>query len=340
MVFSYARLVQAWVRYRRGKRRVPSVQAFELNREAELVALGRELAAGTWQHSPYREFVIRDPKPRRITAAAVRDRVVHQVVFEEVERAFEPVFLPASFSARKGRGVRLALDEVTRALHRLRRSRIWPIWTLKGDVEKFYDSIDHDTLLALLARRITDPLVLRTVETIIRSASSPRGPGKGIPIGNLTSQVFANVYLHELDRFAVHDCHARAYFRYADDVLVLGAGRADVESVAAQLVAFASEVLGLHLTLRPARVLSTGFDFLGSIIWPYGRTLRRKTRSRMFRRIAMRQRALARGAISDQSMRQTRMSYNGITMRVRDRRLQEAVRAIAPESSSPSNHGM
>jgi hypothetical protein len=277
--------------------------------------------------------MVSDPKPRRITAAAVRDRVVHQVIFEEVERVFEPVFLPVSFSARKGRGVHLALNEVTRAIHRLRRGRVWPVWTLKGDVEKFYDSIDHDTLLTLLRRRIHAPEVLLAIETTVRSTSSSRGLGKGIPIGNLTSQVFANVYLHELDRFAVHDRRARAYFRYADDVLLLGATRDEVEVLAGELCTFAQEVLGLTLVTRPARRLSLGVDFLGSILWPFGRTLRRKTRTRVIQRIAMREKAAARGAISEQSLHQTRVSYNGIAMRVRDRVLRAIVRGpVQPET--------
>ena len=333
MIFTYSRLLLAWVQYRRGKRRVKAVEGFDFSRETELLDLVTELAAGTWRHSPYREFIISDPKPRRITAAAVRDRVVHQVVFEEVEHAFEPTFLPVSFSARKGRGVHLALDEVERAIERMRRQRVWPIWTLKGDVRKFYDSIDHQILLRLLGRRIKDSELMRAIESIVGSSSSSRGPGKGIPIGNLTSQVFANVYLHELDRFAVHGCHGPGYFRYADDVLVLGRSRSEVEALAARLRAFAHENLALDLVLRPARVLSTGVDFLGSILWPYGRTLRPKTRTRVIQRVGMRERAAARGAISGDSLRQTRVSYNGIAMRVRDRRLQEIVRGPAPGAS-------
>jgi RNA-directed DNA polymerase len=332
MIFSYGRLLLAWVQYRRGKRRVKAVEGFEFSRESELLDLVNELAAGTWRHGPYREFIISDPKPRRITAASVRDRVVHQVVFEEVERAFEPIFLPVSFSARKGRGVHLALDEVSRAIERMRRQRVWPIWTLKGDVRKFYDSIDHQILLTLLGRRIKDPEVMRVIESIVRSSCSSRGPGKGIPIGNLTSQVFANVYLHELDRYAVHGCGAPGYFRYADDVLLLGGSRADVEALATRMRAFAKENLALDLVLRPARVLSTGVDFLGSILWPYGRTLRPKTRTRVILRVGMRERAAARGAISPASLQQTRVSYNGIAMRVRDRKLQEIVRGPTPNT--------
>ena len=323
MVFTYERLTRAWLRYRRGKRRVLSVQEFELRRLEELMLLCRELEQGTWRHSPYRQFYICDPKPRCITAAAVRDRVVHQVVFEEVEKVFEPTFLHCSFSARKGRGVHLALDQVERRIQRLRRAGVWPIWVLKADVRKFYDSIDHAILFRLLQRRVKDRAILETVRTILRSTHSFRGPGKGIPIGNITSQVFANVYLHELDRHAVHTLHLPSYFRYADDVLLLGGSRSKVEAVAEQLRTFAHDALALDLLLRPSRLLSQGADFLGSVLWPYGRTVRRQTRTRITRRVRLRIRAAVGGQLTMKTLHQTLASYGGIAKRVRDRELQQ-----------------
>jgi retron-type reverse transcriptase len=325
MVFSYERLTRAWLRYRRGKRRVLSVQEFELRRVEELNLLRTELAQGTWRHAPYRQFYICDPKARCITAAAVRDRVVHQVVFEEVERVFEPTFLPCSFSARKGRGVHLALDHVEKAIQRLRRTAVWPVWTLKADVRKFYDSIDHGVLLDLLTRRVVDPSVLRAVQTILGSTHSVRGAGKGIPIGNITSQVFANVYLHELDRHAIHTLRLPSYFRYADDVFLLGRSQAEVETAAAQLRAFARDALALDLLSRPARVLSRGADFLGSVLWPYGRTVRPQTRTRIVRHIRLRIHATVGGQVTMRSLHQTLASYGGIVKRVRDRGLRELV---------------
>jgi len=309
------------MRYRRGKRRMPSVQQFEFSRDEELLRIEREIRAGTWRHSPYRTFVVCDPKPRSITAAAVRDRVVHQVVFEEVERAFEPRFLPNSYSARRHRGVHLALNHVERAATTLRRQGHSVLWAAKGDVAKFYDSVDHRILGVLLRRRITDANLLQMIETILGSYHSRFGEGKGIPIGNITSQVFANVYLHELDHFAVHRLRARTYFRYADDILVVSPERAEAEHAALHLQAYASEHLELDLKLRPPRKLSSGVDFLGSILWPYGRTLRRQTRARVVQRTRMRVRLAGEGLVTAASLRSTRASYRGMSMRVRDRAL-------------------
>jgi hypothetical protein len=321
VTFSFERLLRAWTRYRKGKRRVPSVQQFEFNRDEELLRIEREIRAGTWRHSPYRTFVVCDPKPRSITAAAVRDRVVHQVVFEEVERAFEPRFLPNSYSARRHRGVHLALNHVERAATVLRRQGHSVLWAAKGDVVKFYDSVDHRILGALLRRRISDDDLLQMIETIVGSYHSRFGEGKGIPIGNITSQVFANVYLHELDHFAVHRLRASTYFRYADDILVVGPDRGKVKAAASALRLFAAKELQLDLKLRPARKLSAGVDFLGSILWPYGRTLRWQTRRRIITRVKQRGALAEAGLITAVSLRSTRASYRGISMRVRDRSL-------------------
>jgi retron-type reverse transcriptase len=321
MLFTQQRLLCAWVAYRSGKRRKAAVQAFELRREDELLTLQRELAGGAWRHGAYRSFIVHDPKPRTITAAAVRDRIVHQIVFEEIERSFEKTFLSCSYSARPRRGVHLALDDVDRRIRALRRQHPGALWTIKGDVRKFYDSIDHQILLALLSRRISDAETLRVASEIIASTHSARGVGKGIPIGNITSQVFANVYLHELDRYAIHMSRPAAYFRYADDVLILGTDCEEVTQHARNLQQFASTELALDLALRPARKLSQGVDFLGSVLWPYGRTVRRQTRTRIVARIAERTLQAERGTIGPNRLRATLASYAGIASRVRDREL-------------------
>lgn len=315
------------MKYRRGKRRIASVQTFELVRDEELLRIEADIRGGRWQHSPYRSFTVFDPKPRAITAAAVRDRVVHQVVFEEIERVFEPTFLPSSYSARPGRGVHRALDDVERAIAALRRRGVHPVWAAKGDVAKFYDSIDHRILLRLLGRRIDDPVLLRVMAAIVESAHSRFGCEKGIPIGNITSQVFANVYLHELDRHAIHEIGCSAYFRYADDVLVLGDSAAGVDATLARLQDYCGHALALDLKVRPARKLSWGIDFLGSVLWPYGRTLRRQTRRRVIARLQERERHAATGAISAEGLTHTEASYRGVAMRVRDRELN---RRLAP----------
>lgn len=322
--FSRERLVRAWFAYRRGKRRIAAVGAFEMRLPEEVARLAFELACGTYVHSPYRAFTVFDPKRRTITAAALRDRIVHQVVYEEVERVFEPTFLDCSYSGLKGRGVHAAIDAAERAIAVLRSQGVWPIYAIKLDARKFYDSVDHAILQRLLARRIYDPHILSVIQEILVSYTSPLGAGKGIPIGNLTSQVFANAYLHELDRYAKRAIYPPKYFRYADDVLLLGGSLRELVYQARQLSIFAYDQLAIELRIARGfpRKLSQGVDFLGTVLWPYGRTLRKATRKRILRRIdscpiVIRPPMLA--------------SYRGIAMRVRDQALSAL---LAPPSQT------
>lgn len=154
--FTLERLTRAWYAYRRGIRRIAAVGAFEARLEQHLVRLADELATGRYQHGAYRSFFVCDPKRRLIIAASLRDRIVHQVVYEEVERVFEPEFLDCSYSGRKGRGVHAAVDAAEGAIAVLRSQGVWPIYAIKLDVRKFYDTVGHATLLRLLQRRIYD----------------------------------------------------------------------------------------------------------------------------------------------------------------------------------------
>lgn len=342
-LFSRAQLLTAWLLYRRGKRRVATVATFELQREEAIERLASELSAGCYRHEPYRSFLVRDPKERTVTAASLRDRVVHQVVFSAVERAFEPHFLDCSYSARAGRGTHRAVIRAREAIACMRAQGVWPVWALKADVAKFYDSVDHAILLRLLQRRVRHPALLAVIAEILRSYHSTKGAGKGLPIGNLTSQIFANVYLHELDHYAVHTLRLPTYLRYADDVLLLGADAATLRQAAGTLRAFAADRLLLNLS-APAdqypRKLSQGVDWLGTRLWPYGQTLRRATRGRIIQKFRSREREVRSATRSAQSLGQIRASYRGIAYRVRDyplrARLEErSVRTLASAASPP-----
>ena len=319
--FSRERLLSSWTLYRRKKRRLAAVQAFDLRREEEIERLHRELHDGSYRHGAYRTFVVHDPKRRTITAAGLRDRIVHQAVTDELTRVFEPVFLDCSYSARATRGVHLAVDRAERSIARLRSAGAWPIWAWKGDVRKFYDSVDHALLLRLIGRRVRDPRFLDVVRALVASHHSQFGPGKGIPIGNLSSQIFANIYLHELDRFAKHELRLRHYLRYADDFLLFGADCGEVATAFSRLVAFLRDELLLDLSPvsvsdRWPRKLSQGVDFLGTVLWPYGRTLRPATRGRIIRRVE---------ATTEGYVLLNMASYRAIAKRVRDKVQKDAL---------------
>lgn len=325
-LFSAERLYRAWIQYRHGKRRLKLTSVFELRLEREIIVLACDCANGKYFHSPYRSFTTYDPKRRTITAAALRDRLVHQIVYEETEKLFDKIFLDCSYSGRKGRGVHAAVDAAELAIARLRSQGSWPVWAIKLDVKKFYGSVDHKILLQLLMRRITNPVLLEAIKKILASYNSNIGSGKGIPIGNLTSQIFANVYLHELDRFAKHTNRIKHYFRYADDMLIIGNNSIELERYAKQLCWFAKTSLHLEISslerhCKWPRKVSQGADWLGTVIWPYGRTLRRATRGRIMQKIKQRESEYKSGLCSEANLAQMRASYNGMLLRVRDRKL-------------------
>ncbi len=296
-LYSFGNLHSAWLAARRGKRRRSEVAEFEQALEPELLRLQEELAGGSWRPGPYRNFYVQDQKRRLVTAAPFRDRVVHHALLSILEPVFEPTFIFDSHACRKGKGQHSAID---RFQHWARRYR----YVLRGDVLKFYPSVDHAILLQLLSRRIRDRQVLALCATIIESGAgvlepeyqvawfaeddlfSPLARRRGLPIGNLTSQFFGNVYLDGLDHFVKEQLRCRAYLRYMDDFAVFGDDRRSL-SVTKQLVG--DYLAGLRLTLRrdKTRVWQTydGVEFLGYRVFPGHRLVRKATACRYGRRL-------------------------------------------------------
>jgi len=229
-IYDFENLYLAFHKARRGKRSRPDVATFEMNLELELPRLQDELASETYHPSPYRHFTIYEGKPRRISAAPFRDRVVHHALCNVIEPIWEARFIHDSYACRKGKGTHAALDRATCFARRYR-------YVLQGDAVRFFPSVDHAILRDLLARHIACRPTLRLVERIIASGVGIHDIGygmqwfpgddllaavrpRGLPIGNQTSQFWANVYLHELDLFVKQSLRCRAYLRYCDDFLL------------------------------------------------------------------------------------------------------------------------
>ena len=185
-----------------------------------IIALHRDLKTRTYHHSPYHQFIIADPKPRLIHKATVRDRVVHRAVYRALYWHFHPRFIHDSYSCRLGRGTHKALDRFRSLAYQASQNHTKTLWVLKCDIKKFFTSIDQTILLNLLQTHVTDPDSMNLIREIISSFHSTK-PNVGLPLGNLTSQLFANVYLDELDQFIKHDLKQKFYVCYADDFLVL-----------------------------------------------------------------------------------------------------------------------
>jgi RNA-directed DNA polymerase len=235
-----------------GKKARPDVAAFRASLEPELYRLQRDLIDGSYRPGPYHTFRIVDPKPRLISAAPFRDRMLHHALTNIVEPAFERRFIPFSFACRAGFGTHKALAHARRACARY-------ACVLKLDVQKYFPSIDHRILEELLARVIHCPDTLRLIKLIVAS-SNPRG----LPLGNQTSQFFANVYLNPMDHMIVRNLRPGAYARYVDDFLLFSDSKRQLHEMHRQISEFLD---GFRLTLHSGKSrvhqCRGGFPFLG-----------------------------------------------------------------------------
>ncbi len=286
-VWSFENLYLAWRKARKGKRRREQAAAFERVQEAELLALEAELRDFTYEPGPYHSFFIHDPKKRLISAAPFRDRVVHHALYRVIEPIWERRFIDDSYANRVGKGTHAALD---RATHFARQYRYF----LQCDLRQFFPSIDHAILRAEFSRLIRDEGVLWLCDKILQSGvgvlneeyemkyfsgddlfavNRPRG----LPIGNLTSQFWANVYLNSLDHFIKRDLKCPAYLRYVDDSLLFSD---DVQTLLDWRKEIIQKTAELRVTLHEASAqvfpVATGMPFLGFRIYPDHRRLKRR----------------------------------------------------------------
>ncbi|GAP17261.1 reverse transcriptase domain-containing protein [Levilinea saccharolytica] len=286
-ICSFENLYDAWRKARKGKRYREGAAAFERVQEEELLALQAELQHFTYQPGPYHSFYIHDPKKRLISAAPFRDRVVHHALCRLMEPIWENRFIYDSYANRVGKGTHRALDRTTQFARQYR-------YVLQCDVRQFFASIDLAILRAELARLIPDENTLWLCDKILRSGEGVLQeeyetvyfPGddllaairpRGLPIGNLTSQFWANVYLNTFDHFVKRDLKCPAYIRYVDDFLLFGD---DISSLLNWRNAIFEKMASLRLTLHEKRAqvfpTATGIPFLGFRIYPDHRRIKHR----------------------------------------------------------------
>ena len=291
-VCSMRNLRQAAKEALRGKRsRLPGATFFA-EMEKELPALHEELSCGGYRHGPYHYFRVHDPKDRLVAAAGFRDRVVHHAIVRVIEPIFEHRFIEDSFACRRGKGTHAAMR---RALHFARGHR----YALKCDVSKYFPSIDHEVLTGLVERVIGDGRVLDLLNRVLASHADaevkewPAGGGlfdyrarrKGMPIGNLTSQFLANVYLNPLDHFVKHDLRVKGYVRYMDDFILFGDNRATLKGFGEQIKSKLGELcLRMHPDKYSIVPTGLGLDFAGFVVFRDGRIRVRSSTVRRFDR--------------------------------------------------------
>jgi retron-type reverse transcriptase len=299
-------LYSAFYKARKGKRARPEVAAFSLNLEGEILELQRQLKTGSYQPGPYRQFTVYERKPRQICAAPFRDRVVHHAIMNIIEPTLDRRFISDSYACRPDKGVHRAVDRYQEFAQDY-------VYVLKLDIRRYFPSIDHIILKAQLARRIKDRKVLSLLHLIVDSSPDAEEPLRlfpgddlvsaaerrsGIPIGNLTSQFFANLYLDDFDHHLKQAEKLRAYIRYVDDLYLFGNDKHqlwELQSIVAEKLA------DLRLILQPDKTqiyrTSTAVDVLGYRISRDRRWLRNDNGYRFQRRLRKFSRLFSQGKV-------------------------------------------
>jgi len=307
--FSFAELVQAYLDCRQGKRNTPTALAFEQDLERNLCRLNNELVDGSYRPGRSICFVITRPKPREVWAADFRDRIVHHLLYNRIAPRFYASFIADSCACIPGRGTLYAGQRLEAKIRSATQNWSRPVWYLKCDLANFFVAIDKRILRDQLAARVSEPWWLWLAEQILfhdpRQDFELRGnpallarvpPHKrltsqpahlGLPIGNLSSQFFANVYLDALDQFVKHRIRARHYIRYVDDFVLLHESPQWLNAALADIETFLPA--RLHARLNPKKTIlqpvDRGVDFVGHVIKPWSRTTRRRTVQEALRRV-------------------------------------------------------
>jgi retron-type reverse transcriptase len=276
-IYSMENLCHAWHKVSLGKSSKPSILDFYSSLDKNLASIARDLKNGTYLPGAYNRFLIKDPKERIISAAPVRDRVVHHALMNCYDPVFDRHLIYDSYACRIGKGTHKA---VLRSFHFAKSSRYF----LKMDVRKYFDSIDHDVLKTLLTNIVKDKKVIDIFTIIIDSGGIL--DGKGIPIGNLTSQFFANYYLSAFDHHFKERCHVKKYIRYMDDILIFSENKDGLKNIYNDAVRYAQEKLKLILKPPVSGPVTDGAPFLGFLVKPSGIYLQQKTKRRYKARIA------------------------------------------------------
>ncbi|KKT41383.1 MAG: RNA-directed DNA polymerase [Candidatus Giovannonibacteria bacterium GW2011_GWA2_44_13b] len=284
-IISIENLLEAWQEFLRGKRNKKDVQEFERNLMENVIMLHNDLTAKNYHHGGYQAFKINDPKPRNIHKASVRDRLLHHAIYRQLYPFFDKTFIADSYSCRLNKGMHKAINKFRELAYKVSKNNTKTCWALKCDIRKFFDNIDHKILMDILRKYISDKDILRLLEKIVYSFETRSGAG--LPLGNLTSQLFVNIYMNELDQFMKHKIKARNYIRYADDFVILSDDRQCLSSLILPIKEFLQESLKLELHPKKLSIstVASGIDFLGWVSFADYRILQTKTKQRMFKKI-------------------------------------------------------
>jgi len=291
-IYSIDNLIRAWRKARKGKTKKEYIIEFEKDTIGNLFKLQEELIGQTYEPKPLKIFIIRDPKTRKIAKSAFRDRVIHHALVRVIGPIFDKIFINDSCANRKGKGNLYALkrfDKFKRKVssngkivdNNFNNNNYVKGYCFKADIRHYFQEVDHNILINLIKKKIQDKKVLWLIDKILKNrAMGGRNDFfyKGMPLGNLTSQFFANIYLNELDYFIKHKLKAKYYLRYVDDFVILHESNKQLEVWQKQINGFLRDKLKLELHSDKSKIipLSKGVDFVGFRNFYYYRLLRKR----------------------------------------------------------------
>lgn len=299
-IFSYENLLKCYYECRKRKRYTVNAAKFEINFEDELLKLQKELKEHTYKPGRSICFVVTEPKAREIFAADFRDRIVHHILVNYLEPIWEPKFIDQSYSCRKGKGTHKTIKDLKRYIKKVSQNNHQPAYFLQVDVQSFFVSLKKEILFGLIKKQVKNPEILWLAETIIfhnptsdyfrkcqaslfdlipdHKSLFKVAPNQGLPIGNLTSQFFANVYLNELDQFIKHRLKAKYYLRYVDDLVLLSHDISRLKIWRDEIDKFLREKLKLKLHPRKEILqnINKGINFVGFVVKPDYTLMRRR----------------------------------------------------------------
>lgn len=327
-IYEFENLYHAYKAAIKGKRYRTDVMKFTDRLEDNLIILQNELIWGTYDVGRYNIFYVYEPKKRLIMSLLFKDRVAQQAIYRQLNPLIEKRFISDSYACRVKKGTHKAIDRLQYWLrHTERKPKKY--YYLKLDVSKYFYRIDHEILKQILRNMIDDDQLLDLLAKIIDCEDTKFGlpmgadigdvafdemlSDVGLPIGNLTSQMFANLYLNELDQFCKHRLHLHYYIRYMDDIIILHHDKKELERIKRTIADFLGDKLNLQLNRKTCiRPTSMGIEFVGFRVWSTHRKLRRKTAKKLRKRLQYLFHAYKVGEIDKETLERSVASYRGI----------------------------
>lgn len=322
-IYEYENLYNAYLNARKGKRYRREVLEFTNNLEENLINIQNELVWKIYKVGKYREFYIFEPKKRLVMALPFRDRVVQWAIYQKVNPFFEKQYISHSYACIAGRGTHSAVEKLQYWLKKVNREEK-EYYCLKMDVAKYFYRIDYNSLLRILTMKVKDKDLMWLLETVIIQSDTNFGleldhtkeiriSSKGMPIGNLTSQMFANIYLNELDQFVKRELREKYYIRYMDDFFILHSDKKYLHQLQRTIEYFLDVELKLELnrktSISPVR---TGIDYLGFKVWATHIKLRKSTALRMKRNLKRKENYYKKGMVTFEQINSSVQSYFGL----------------------------